>query len=317
MLTLFKQYHTKKTKQSVNITGTTEMDQWTPLSQKIFNKLVGVTHHYDLYSDFVATNIWAYMGSNALLNFHGDGVAVRMLEDHTNIPYYTLISKRSTHTLLERILVHESSNEPTVTLKHVPKETIKYLRKSNYIISVEPDRDNHDYVYSVDKFIHFHGRKLRSKKKQLLKVQRLYPHLEVKYGLQSDLNLCEDIEQTKQKNWEVDYEALVRILKQQTVPQLIIALYDGEKMVGFTVNEIISKGYYIGFSGKSDRKYPGLSIALEHETAKIMKNSFGCKYLNLQQDMGIEGLRNYKLSLSPDRLIEKYTVTIAKKQVTT
>jgi len=317
MLVTKKIYHKKFSTKSKNQNNISPLD-WMPLTQRLFDRLIKTTHHYDIYSDFVATNIWAYMGSSALLCFHEEGVAIRMLDDYDNQPYYTLLARKSSSRLLDEILMHSASEGASTLLRHVPAETIRFLRKDNRVNSIEHDRDNHDYVYSVDKFIHFKNRKLKTRKKELDKLHKKFPNLDVRYDLQHNNILVNDIkklyktwiDQTKQVQWQKDYDALCRVMKQQTVPQIIVSIYDEDEMIGFTINELIHKSYYMGFSGKANRKYPGLSIALEHETAKIMKTTYGCKYLNLEQDLGIEGLRNFKLSLSPDRMIKKYKVVI-------
>lgn len=322
MLSIKKQYHNLKVNKNLilkDAESTTIALRWVPLTPKIFEKLISTTHFYDLYSDFVASNIWAYMGSKALLCFLDEGVAIRMLDDYTNEPYYTLISNESSSKLLDQIILHDDKKNDSLQLRHVPKETVKALKHDYRILKIEYDRDNHDYIYSVDRFINLNTLKLRSRKKELLKFQRTFPNIEIKYGLQSDQDLVRDmkklyklwIEQTHQKKWEKDYSAFERILKQSVVPQIIVGIYNEGEMIGFTVNELIHKGYYMGFSGKANRKYPGLSISLEHETAKLMKSKYGCTYLNLEQDLGIKGLRNYKLSLSPERLIKKYKVTVS------
>lgn len=316
MLTIKKRYHIKHRTKSTN-TVHSEPLVWLPLSLRLFDRLIKITHEFDIYSDFVATNIWAYMGSEALVCFKDDGVAIRMIDDYDSKPYYTLISTKSSSELLTAIREHEATNQKIV-LRHVPKETTSYLRKDPRVVEVVHDRNNHDYIYSVDKFIHFRTRKLKTRKKELESLYKKHPELEVRCSMQNDKKLISDmrslykvwVKQTNQNRWEKDYDALSRLVRQQQVPQIIVGIYDKDRMVGFTVNELIHRGYYMGFSGKANREYPGMSIALEHETAKIMKKTYGCKYLNLEQDLGIPGLRAFKLSLSPDRLLEKFEITV-------
>ena len=127
MLTIKKRYHIKHRTKSTN-TVPTEPLVWLPLSLRLFERLIKITHEFDIYSDFVATNIWAYMGSNALVCFKDEGVAIRMLDDYDNSPYYTLIAAESSSNLLDAIRNHEGSEE-NIVLRHVPKETADYLIK--------------------------------------------------------------------------------------------------------------------------------------------------------------------------------------------
>ena len=79
------------------------------------------------------------------------------------------------------------------------------------------------------------------------------------------------------------------------------------RMEGFTINEVVQDHYYMGHFGKTNPDYPGLAVVLESETAKIMV-SLGCKYMNYQQDLGLEGLRRHKSSWHPTALLRKFTL---------
>jgi len=46
---------------------------------------------------------------------------------------------------------------------------------------------------------------------------------------------------------------------------------------------------------------------INHETAKYLKDK--CQYLNREQDLGIKGLRQAKMSYDPEKLITTYSLT--------
>ncbi len=80
-------------------------------------------------------------------------------------------------------------------------------------------------------------------------------------------------------------------------------------LIGFTVNEIVNKDYYMGHFGKADLRYKGLTSYLEFLTAVEMKKH-GVKYMNFEQDMGLNGLKHSKELWHPDHLLKKYSIRI-------
>ena len=79
------------------------------------------------------------------------------------------------------------------------------------------------------------------------------------------------------------------------------------RMEGFTINEVVHDHHYMGHFGKTNPDYTGLSVVLESETARIMV-SLGCKYMNYQQDLGLDGLRRHKSSWHPTAHLRKFTL---------
>lgn len=80
-----------------------------------------------------------------------------------------------------------------------------------------------------------------------------------------------------------------------------------DRLVAFTINEILSGGYYMGHFGKAEPDIRGLGDALESETA-VMMQRMNCSVMNYQQDLGLPGLRKAKQSWMPVGLLKKYTI---------
>jgi hypothetical protein len=75
----------------------------------------------------------------------------------------------------------------------------------------------------------------------------------------------------------------------------VMARDESGAMLGFTINELLPDDFYMGHFGFTAPGQPGLSELLELETAKVM-TAHGCNRMNFQEDLGVEGLRNLKLS---------------------
>ncbi|MCP3898465.1 MAG: DUF2156 domain-containing protein, partial [Desulfobacteraceae bacterium] len=55
---------------------------------------------------------------------------------------------------------------------------------------------------------------------------------------------------------------------------------------------------------KADVNFKGTAQVINQETAKYLQKK--CRYLNKEQDLGIKGLRQAKMSYYPEMLFEPY-----------
>jgi hypothetical protein len=243
-------------------------------------------------------------------------ILYEMVDYNTDEPYLTIFGDESVKELIRDIA--GTTDQPTLTFDGVPESTCKHLEGWDAVESIEEDESNHDYIFSVESIANLSSDKLRAKKKTLSKLKRRHPNLQVRVidhtsetvrQQMKDL-FKEWVKASDSKDWQREYQALQRDLALQGFHMVCLGAYDKDRLVGFTVNEIEKHEYYQGHFGKANYAYPGLGLLLEHETAKYAHEHYGSKYMNLQQDMGIEGIRYYKRSLGPLKQLKKYTVVI-------
>jgi hypothetical protein len=75
---------------------------------------------------------------------------------------------------------------------------------------------------------------------------------------------------------------------------------------GFTVFEQVTKEYAILSFQKADKSYPGIFEFLNHSIALYLHKR-GCMFMNMEQDLGIPGLRQAKRKYDPTYL-KKYSI---------
>lgn len=261
--------------------------------------------------------MWSYRGGPNHWFKTGDTVVYQLNDYMDNSYYFTLLGKESAkHAIVE--LCEKNKRKKTLILKCLPEETLKALDGWDALLEFKEDIDNHDYIFSVESLVKFSSKELKNKQKIYRRLVKMHPNLKVRL-----LNIQETSErqliyrvykrwvlQTHPPDWHKEYLAIKRALTLKGVNLICLGVFDGQKMVGFTINEAESNGYYQAFFGKADRSHHGLGLLLEHETAKYMQKHYGSRFMNLQCDSGIEGLRNYKTSLGPLRHLKKYIVTI-------
>ena len=84
------------------------------------------------------------------------------------------------------------------------------------------------------------------------------------------------------------------------------------KIAAFSLGEILPSGVAVVHIEKGEIEYDGIYPAINQMFSK--KHYEGLRYVNRQEDMGIEGLRKSKLSYRPAKMVKKYVVRIGSCQ---
>ena len=102
--------------------------------------------------------------------------------------------------------------------------------------------------------------------------------------------------------------AMERLLAVSSALRLLGAgVYLHGGMIAFSIIELLEGGYAMGHFAKCDANFNGLSHFLYQATACALCDRGG-RLLNVQEDLGIEGLRTFKTLLRPVSFLKKYAV---------
>ena len=293
------------------------MAHWQKINSKSLPQLERHYLQFEPYCHLNIADMWGWrVGPNHWFRI-GDTVVYRLNDYNDDSLYLTILGKKSAKQAIKQ-LCEENKKLKKITLKCVPETTLKALGKWNAIASVREDQDNHDYIFDVKSLVNFSSTQLQHKYPLYSKLLKKHPNLNVRllsHHKESDRRIIykvfkQWVSQTGTNDWQKELLALKRILNLRREKMVCLGFFDGRKAIGYTVNEPEKNGYYQAFSGKADRGYRDLGLFMEHETAKYMHKHFGSRYMNLQPDQGLEGLRQYKTALGPLRHLKKYLVTI-------
>jgi len=183
-------------------------------------------------------------------------------------------------------------------------------------ISIEPTRDHFDYVYLRDDLVNLVGNKYRSKRNHINQLLRTYSyqysdlapdHIQDCIALQEKwciLRRCED-----DLDLLGEWDAVKEILKSYTSLEVQGAVITIEnKVVAFTIGQMLNDDTAVVHIEKADPEIAGLYPVINQQFCE--NNWKNVKYINREQDLGIPGLREAKLSYYPDHMVQKFRVTL-------
>ena len=195
-------------------------------------------------------------------------------------------------------------------ISNVTPEVIeKYPELANYY-DIENHRDLAEYVYLTERLYALNGKKLRKKKNHISQFLRNYPDYQVRPMNSTVRKDClVMIESMLVENMAVTHsireEAIVMKKGFESfgcMPLEGIGIYTKKdatsNLIGFSVYSRLNKEVFTIHFEKVNHRYRGAAQIINWETAKVLRNR--CRYINREQDLGIPGLRQAKLSYEPE-----------------
>ena len=183
--------------------------------------------------------------------------------------------------------------------------------------SIRPARDSFDYVYTVDALADLKGKKLQKKRNHVNRFRTEHPDYRV------EPICCENVARIQHmvNDWYVsrklsdpegDYFleslAMAKAFRHYDALNMEgLALLEGDRVLAVTMGSIMAPDMMDVHFEKAVEDVPGAYNTVNAEFARHIRLKFPeVRFLNREDDMGLEGLRTAKLSYLPDHMIEKY-----------
>lgn len=194
----------------------------------------------------------------------------------------------------------------------VAEEQLPYLEGffGNKLIAKE-QRDYFDYVYSAEKLSSLSGRKLHSKKNHVNSFNRKYKYTFTPIT-DEDIPLCCQFSH----KWFLESESTQRFEAERQVIEYAFKNYNALNLKGAVLKldgQIIA--YCLGESmadsqvfcthfEKALKDYTGAYAVINKLFAEMLQGQY--KYINREDDAGVDGLRKAKTSYQPEFFVKKY-----------
>ncbi len=202
-----------------------------------------------------------------------------------------------------------------VCLSNADKEELESLFPGEFLF--RPDRDGFDYVYDINDLANLKGRKYQKKRNHIHKFQENHPNatVQVLTGdlLEQSQHFCANWFRSRKLedphgNYLLEEIAIARAYRHYDALGLRgIALVEDGKILAVSIGSPLSREIYDIHFEKADDRDDGAYAAVNQAFAGFLRAQYpALKFLNREDDMGLEGLRKAKLSYCPTYMEEKY-----------
>lgn len=204
-------------------------------------------------------------------------------------------------------LLSENGEVSIVSVTPVYKSFLENFFKN---ISFEENRNSYDYIYDIDSLKTLSGKKLQSKRNHVNKFKQLCPDYKVVEITDDNIDQCIELE----KKWlkehintesrEVEQKMICSVLKNRKILGLLTLAIEVEgKIVAFSAGSPINRETFGVHIEKADSDINGSFATINKEFCNRIPQNY--KYVNREEDMGIDGLRKSKLSYNPHIILPK------------
>lgn len=181
----------------------------------------------------------------------------------------------------------------------------------------DTDRDGFDYVYAIDDLADLKGRKFQKKRNHIHRFEESHPHHRILPLDRSNLPAVDamlgqwyrqHLAADPKQDYHLEQLALQRAFAFYDALELEgLVLMDGGTVLAFAIGSLLGHDTFdIHFEkalDSADGAYPTINRAF----ARYLREKYPrLRWLNREDDLGLEGLRKAKLSYCPDHMVEKY-----------
>ncbi len=214
-----------------------------------------------------------------------------------------------------------------LTLMGLEDSQVEQLSMLNGPLSIttEPVRDQYDYIYRRTDLATLHGKHLDAKRNHINRFRAEHPDFEYRPLTPESFDECRRLteiwQEEKNQNQNGNGNKNETIDAEHRVMENIFSNWDAlgmtggsifvdGRMVAFTYGSAVTTDTLDVCVEKADRHVEGAFAIINQQFAEHLSEQY--IYLNREEDMGIPGLRQAKLSYHPEILLTYNVVHITK-----
>lgn len=277
-----------------------------------------ITHAFLPYSDFnfVSAFVWNTNQTHQICELNGNLVLI--LADYaSHTPVLSFLGTNDVEKTAETLLHFAEDQLGVSSLTLVPREVVVCMPQTK--LCIREDRDDHDYIFTIEDLIELQGGRFKSKRKAISRFLKRYGQSTIHTEILSP-SVSNDIQtvltqwnESKNNRADDDHSnEAIAIAKAIEYGEACRLLYTSvsidDAIAGFSVDEVLPGGYAMSHFIKTDMRYVGITEYLNMCVAQQL-HANGVRYWNWEQDLGIPNLRQSKMLYAPSSFLRKYIIT--------
>ena len=267
------------------------------------------------FANLVGWQFWYYTEVCVLENV----VVLRYTSDDRRA-YMVCTSEALSSELIEA-LFDDSNGDLTLMGLEDPQVAQLSILNSQLSITSKPVRNQFDYIYRRTDLAMLHGKHLDAKRNHIHRFRAEHPDFEYRPLTPELFDECRRLTEIWQKEKNQNGNKNETIDAEHRVMETIFSNWDALGMIGgsifvdgcmvaFTYGTAVTTDTFDVCVEKADRRVEGAFAIINQQFAEHLPEQY--VYLNREEDMGIPGLRQAKLSYHPEILLTYNVVHITK-----
>lgn len=270
-------------------------------------------------ADFNFGNIFLWDRSfHQLVGEYGGRVIVMPCYEET--PFYAYpVGTGALAPVLKALEAHAAKNGIPFTLRGVTAEHLPELQALYPDCEIESERPLWDYLYGAEKLATLAGKKLHGKRNH---INRFEAENDWRFDAMTAADFPACLALVDKWNAENPEDAdsgasdermaIERAFEHFDALGLLggVLRVDG-RLVAFTLGEPVCGHTFVVHFEKAYADINGAYPMVNREFVRLVRERYpSVQWINREDDMGLESLRQSKESYHPDRMVEKYTAVI-------
>ena len=245
-----------------------------------------------------------------------DGILfMREKSKHPDVEYDYLLPLSFEHSLSDCVSRLISHADGRLTMSLIPEDALAELRQ-NFDFTAEEVRSIADYLYNAEDLALLAGKKYSKKRNLIHQFENLYPDYRLEPITPEN---AAAIAECCHKDWSDSHLSELAQYENEHTQKVLedfaaygctgYALYVGDEIAAFCIGEVLGDTLIVHIE-KARREFKGAFQMINMLFAETELRQSGIKYINREDDVGDDGLRQAKMSYFPEFMLNKFRLTL-------